>query len=344
MKISGKFISLLLVFCVIFSALCTSVQAENSKIVVDGKTFLYGKYFGTSDDDYLWIHKNKTFKLKSPYGVKKGTWHIESGQFGTYMYIQSKDNSYSCTVSFEEGSNKLSLVGIDTFTTSNIYYKAPSKISKLKLSKGKNYIKVSWNKINWNICQSSYIGYEIQYSTNKNFKSKKLVRVYSDSTTSKKIYDLKKNQKYYFKVRSFVINERVYCNATKDFSNGSVFSYNDFSKTKSITSPKKCKPLKTISKNKAKQKAFKVFKNKYGDYITKKKKYISKTTIYNKKYYIFMFEYYFLTQAGDYLMPNYRQPFYIVSLDGQEIKQVEVNLKKNYSLDEYFEMILLNAY
>lgn len=64
---------------------------------------------------------------------------------------------------------------------------------------GKSYITPQWNKQT-----KGTTGYQIMYSTSPGFKSgNKTVTVTSNKTTVKKITGLKKNTKYYFKIRTY---------------------------------------------------------------------------------------------------------------------------------------------
>ena len=87
-----------------------------------------------------------------------------------------------------------------TTVTNKTQVKAPAKTT-VKLSKAKKTsIKVSWKKI------SGVAAYQIQYSTSKNFKKAKTVKV-SAKSTSKVLKKLKKNKKYYVRVRSYKVTK-----------------------------------------------------------------------------------------------------------------------------------------
>ncbi len=87
-----------------------------------------------------------------------------------------------------------------TTATNTTTVKAPAKTT-VKLSKAKKTsIKVSWKKI------SGVAAYQIQYSTSKNFKKAKTVKV-SAKSASKVLKKLKKNKKYYVRVRSYKITK-----------------------------------------------------------------------------------------------------------------------------------------
>lgn len=87
-----------------------------------------------------------------------------------------------------------------TTVTNTTTIKAPAKTT-VKLSKAKKTsIKVSWKKI------SGVAAYQIQYSTSKNFKKAKTVKV-SAKSASKVLKKLKKNKKYYVRVRSYKVTK-----------------------------------------------------------------------------------------------------------------------------------------
>lgn len=87
-----------------------------------------------------------------------------------------------------------------TTATNTTTVKAPAKTT-VKLSKAKKTsIKVSWKKI------SGVAAYQIQYSTSNNFKKAKTVKV-SAKSASKVLKKLKKNKKYYVRVRSYKVTK-----------------------------------------------------------------------------------------------------------------------------------------
>lgn len=127
--------------------------------------------------------------------------------------------------------------------------KSPVLSNSLKLTKGKNYIKVSWKRSSKSkYYDKDYVkGYEIQYSTNKDFKNKSILRVYSEKTTSAKTTNIKGNKKYYFKIRSFTVR-------------GGILDYNNFSSVKTIKTPKNCKVAKNLSEKQVIEKVVKKYK------------------------------------------------------------------------------------
>ena len=101
-----------------------------------------------------------------------------------------KPGTYTATVKFNgknyTGTKKL---------TYKINAKAPAKTT-VKLSKAKKAsLKASWSKV------ANATSYEVQYGTSKSFKGAKTVKV-SSKSSSKVLTKLKKNKKYYVRVRA----------------------------------------------------------------------------------------------------------------------------------------------
>lgn len=101
-----------------------------------------------------------------------------------------KPGTYTATVKFNgknyTGTKKL---------TYKINAKAPAKTT-VKLSKAKKTsLKASWSKV------ANATSYEVQYGTSKSFKGSKTVKV-SSKSSSKVLTKLKKNKKYYVRVRA----------------------------------------------------------------------------------------------------------------------------------------------
>ena len=109
----------------------------------------------------------------------------------SYSNSNSKNpGTYTATVKFNgknyTGTKKL---------TYKINAKAPAKTT-VKLSKAKKTsLKASWSKV------ANATSYEVQYGTSKSFKGAKTVKV-SSKSSSKVLTKLKKNKKYYVRVRA----------------------------------------------------------------------------------------------------------------------------------------------
>lgn len=91
----------------------------------------------------------------------------------------------------------------------------PKSTTLSKVTKAKKSAKVSWKK------NTTVTGYEIQYSTKKNFKGAKKVTVKGSKKTSATIKKLSSNKKYYFRIRTY---------KTSDYKN----YYSAWSKAKSV--------------------------------------------------------------------------------------------------------------
>lgn len=79
-----------------------------------------------------------------------------------------------------------------------------TKISKLKVYKGKNKAKIKWKKV------SGVSGYQIQYCKEKRFKKNPiLIPICGEKKTSKVIYGQNKGKKYYVRIRTYVEKDGV---------------------------------------------------------------------------------------------------------------------------------------
>ena len=84
-------------------------------------------------------------------------------------------------------------------------------ISSLSV-KENNRVTVKWKK------KSKITGYQIQYSTNKEFKKAKKITIKSKTTTSKTIKNIGNSKKYYIRIRSYKKNKgkNIYSNWSKN--------------------------------------------------------------------------------------------------------------------------------
>jgi hypothetical protein len=88
-------------------------------------------------------------------------------------------------------------------------FKIVPKATKItKYSSKKNSITVKWSKIT-----TKTKGYQIQYSTDKNFKKNvKKITLTNNKTTSRKLTNLKANKKYYVRIRTYTtVKKTNYC-------------------------------------------------------------------------------------------------------------------------------------
>ncbi|MBR1763324.1 MAG: fibronectin type III domain-containing protein [Eubacterium sp.] len=145
-------------------------------------------------------------KVKKPtVKVYDGSKLLKNNTDYTYKYSASSPksvNKYSITVTLKGNYSGSKTVN---------YSILPKGTSLLKTAAtGKNYISPQWKKQT-----TQTTGYEIMYSTSGGFKKNNTtVKVTSNKTTVKKITGLKKNTKYYFKIRTY-----------KKVKNGSRYTY-----------------------------------------------------------------------------------------------------------------------
>lgn len=101
----------------------------------------------------------------------------------------------------------------------------PKGTSVSKVTAAKKGFKVTWKKQ-----KTQTTGYQVQYSTDKNFKkNNKTVTISKNSTTSKSVGKLNAKKKYYVRVRTY---------KTVKFGGKSVKLYSGWSKAKSVTTKK----------------------------------------------------------------------------------------------------------
>ena len=143
--------------------------------------------FGVYDDSVNPTYTNTLYKgskVSQPMLVKAGTY---------YLAIAKKD------------VNK----GMGSYTFTIDYKKKNTAAPKLKSVKNVSYqtMTVKWGKV------SGASGYEVWYSTKSDFKDSGLMKnSYDSSITSAKYYGLKKNKKYYVRVRAYTV-----VNGMKDY-------------------------------------------------------------------------------------------------------------------------------
>ena len=118
---------------------------------------------------------------------------MKSGTDYTVAYSNKnskKVGQYTVTITFK---------GNYTGTKKLTYKINPKGVSLKKLTKGSKQFKATWGK---NTTETT--GYQIEYSTNKNFKSgNKKVTIKKNKTTSTTVKKLKKNKKYYVRIRTY---------------------------------------------------------------------------------------------------------------------------------------------
>lgn len=120
--------------------------------------------------------------------LKSGTYYIEIAGSEAYK------DSWEPTKLKQTGVDNMGVVNLKITTVKK------AKISKLSNVKGKK-AQVAYNKV------SNAKGYEIQYSTDKNFKKGVKVKKVNAKTTKVTLTKLTKNKKYYVRVRAYRVDE-----------------------------------------------------------------------------------------------------------------------------------------
>lgn len=140
--------------------------------------------------------KDKTYtgkKLTQAIVIKDGNMTLKEGTDYTIKYKSNK----------KIGTATITITGKGNYTGEiKRTFKITPKGTKLtKLTAGKKQFKVTWKKQ-----RTETSGYEIQYSTDKNFKSgNKKVKIKKNKTTSNTIKKLKGKKKYYVRIRTYKV-------------------------------------------------------------------------------------------------------------------------------------------
>ena len=118
------------------------------------------------------------------------------------------------TVSYEANKN----VGMGRITVkakgnyagsiSSSFTIVPKGTALSTVKKNKTKATVKWKKQSAKMPSSRITGYQIRYSTKQNMKGAKTVSVNGYGKTSKTIKGLKKNQKYYFQIRTYATSKK----------------------------------------------------------------------------------------------------------------------------------------
>ena len=88
----------------------------------------------------------------------------------------------------------------------------PSKVKLTSVTLSKTTLKVEWKKVN---CS----GYEITYTTDSKFKKGlKKVKIKNPKTVKKAIKKLKKNKKYYYKIKAIYSNTKLNSDKTPAYA------------------------------------------------------------------------------------------------------------------------------
>ena len=172
---------------------------------------------------------NDTEDCFKVYAPKAGKYSIKvtSSMDSTTLRVRDKKDQYiedyyhnkgtkTYTVKLKKGNNYLLFDGGGNNYGNYSFKVKPAKVSIKKLTKATKAFKATWSK-------GTGDGYQLQYSTDKNFKKNvKSKTVSSIKTTSRTIKSLKSKKTYYVRIRTYV----------KDSDGDKIWS--DWSKAKTV--------------------------------------------------------------------------------------------------------------
>ena len=155
--------------------------------------------------------KDKTYtgkNLTQAPVVKDGSMVLKNGTDYTLSYTSNKNVGTATVIITGKGNY--------TGTIKKTFKINPKGTSLKKLTAGKKQFKATWNKQ-----ATQTTGYQVQYSTNKNFKSgNKTVKITKNKTTSKTVKSLKAKKKYYVRIRTYkTVNGKTYYSGWSNVKN-----------------------------------------------------------------------------------------------------------------------------
>ncbi|MGN1328721.1 MAG: CHAP domain-containing protein [Eubacterium sp.] len=140
-----------------------------------------------------------------------------------YVESQTEIETESQTIAVSAPYDAVNDISVSHQSESILPVKKEIKLKTPLITKIKKYKKafsITWKKI------SNATGYQIQYSTDKQFKDKKTITVKNSKSISLTVKKLKSKTKYYVRVRAYNI---TYENSTK------IKTYSSWSKIKTVT-------------------------------------------------------------------------------------------------------------
>jgi hypothetical protein len=180
---------------------------ENKAAICQGYSTLLYKMLKEAGVDDVRIIRSKTHswnivQIGNKYYHLDTTWEATSSKKGNYNYFLKGSNEISKLNKHKIDSEYNTKKFKKEYPISNVDY-MKTQITSIK--KVANKIKINWSKNQY--CS----GYVIEYSTNKNFKNSKKITISDKSSTSKTIKGIKKNTKYYIRIRTYKnLNNKKY--------------------------------------------------------------------------------------------------------------------------------------
>ena len=162
---------------------CSCGKVKSTTVIPKIKTVKLSKTSFTYNKEV----QKPTITIKDSKGKK-----LKEGTDYNIKYSNKKSKKvgeYTVTITFK---------GNYTESKKLAYTIKPKGIAISKLTNGKKQFTATWEK---NTTETT--GYEIQYSTNKNFKSSKTSKIKKNKTTSSTIKSLKAKKKYYVRIRTY---------------------------------------------------------------------------------------------------------------------------------------------
>lgn len=209
MKTMKKIGGLLLAFCICVVSLlspvkiCAQTTEESDKITLRIGDQVYENIqagsviTGNFDLENLefWIDSFNGSELVNV-GNNSGVTDSEGRNPLEIATIEQNNTLWEVTLIYHAGDDPTIANQSHQFFIPNLKFINTSKLTEVKASAKKKALKLTWKS-------RSVDGYQIQYSTKKNFKSVKTVKVSKDKT-SYTIKSLKSKKVYYVRIRGYI--------------------------------------------------------------------------------------------------------------------------------------------
>ena len=184
------------------------------------KTIGSNAFYGINEKEYLYIPKSVVRVEAYAFGLMS--------KLRAVYYAGSSNDWKKIRITYQKGEKESYKYADSDYSTNDVLYYTlryynctPIKVKQL--TKGKKSFTVKYNKL------GSANGYQIKYSTDKNFKNDvHYVSVKGNKTFKRTIKGLKSNKKYYVRVRGWRVEKRNNINKGKNI-------YSNWSTVKTVT-------------------------------------------------------------------------------------------------------------
>ncbi len=171
------------------------IEDENRRLVIDEQTQL----ITDSEEDPADIGGAEAGKIKDQKYTGKAVKPAVVLKYNGEKLIKGTDYTAAYKNNIKIGTAKILITGKGNYTgTKEITFRIiPKGVAISSVSAGKQQLTVKWKK------GSNITGYQLEYSTKKDFSASKKLTVTKAGTTQKGIRDLQAKKTYYIRIRTY---------------------------------------------------------------------------------------------------------------------------------------------